>query len=71
MAYNLDKLRNERGVITPFAMMDPNLLTPSKKKLRKVKRKQIKFHRDLKRSGYITKQEFKEIKKEIKKYTDY
>ena len=66
MAYNLDKLRNERGVITPFAMMDR-----SKKALRKAKRKLIREQRGLKRSGEITKQQFKEAKKEIKKYTDY
>jgi hypothetical protein len=101
MAYNLDTLRNKRGVIPPAAMkmngkepvetetkfvlddpdftgnknfdtkLDPNLLTPSKKTLRKVKRDRIKFYRELKKGGYITKEQFKEAKKEIKKYTDY
>jgi ribosome recycling factor len=46
-------------------------LTPSKKTLRKVKRDRIKFYRELKKGGYITKEQFKEAKKEIKKYTDY
>ena len=68
MIYNLDKLRNKRGIIPPAAMkmdeVDP-------KKLRKKKRKLIREQRDLKRSGEITKQEFKDAKKEIKNYTDY
>ena len=66
--YNLDKLRNKRGLIPPAAMkmdeVDP-------KKLRKKKRELIREQRDLKRSGEITKQEFKDAKKEIKNYTDY
>jgi len=68
MAYNLDTLRNKRGVIPPMAMkmdeVDP-------KKLRKKKRELIREQRGLKRSGEITKEQFKEAKKEIKKYTDY
>tara|TARA_R100001594_G_C3878617_1_gene225326 strand:- start:345 stop:500 length:156 start_codon:yes stop_codon:yes gene_type:complete len=44
---------------------------PFSKELRKTKRKLIKEQRDKKRSGEITKQEFKTAKKEIKKYIDY
>ncbi len=97
-SYNLDTIRNKRGVIPPAAMkmngeseaqirrreraegesgetqffygpkpvgeVDP-------KNLRQKKRELIREQRGLKRSGEITKQQFKEAKKEIKKYTDY
>ncbi len=100
MAYNLDKIRNKRGVIPPAAMkmngeseaqirrreraegesgetqffygpkpVETKEVDP--KKLRRKKRELIREQRGLKRSGEITKQQFKEAKKEIKKYTDY
>jgi hypothetical protein len=44
---------------------------PFDKELRKTKRELIKEQRSKKRSGEITKQEFKTAKEEIKKYIDY
>ena len=41
------------------------------KGLRKAKRKAIKDEKSKMKSGEITRKEFKEAKKEIKKYIDY